>query len=390
MSVTIGAALKKIAVALLTDRRNWEKIAVALFAVLLLFSAAYPLRGGHLPGGLRLGQPGIGVRCAGGLGRGQPELPGELQQPAHPAANRVERGGLRIRGISQSPGAILVALSPYAEEADFIEKLVGCFAPEQTNEELVANVNAAFGTDIDPEEFEKILATTASDMVAIAQSQIGQTGGQPYWSWYGFGSRVEWCAISSLGAQTSVATIDAGIVPKFAGCGVGVQWFQNRGQWLPGSATPEPGMLIFFQWYGSDSSIADHVGIVERVENGPGLHHRGNADDQVRQKQLPHRLWRNQGVRCAGYRLERMMTIKLRDYLRLHPNQGVELLTEFGYYTLTKQEIKTQLRKHGAVRSVTGRPLSFDTLLEQEVLDEQPRRPALLRTGRKERRDEPC
>ena len=56
-----------------------------------------------------------------------------------------------------------------------------------------------------------------------------------------------------------------------------------------------------------------------------------------------------------------MMTIKLRDYLRLHPNQGVELLTEFGYYTLTKQEIKTQLRKHGAVRSVTGRPLSFDT-----------------------------
>ena len=72
------------------------------------------------------------------------------------------------------------------------------------------------------------------------------------------------------------------------------------------------------------------------------------------------------------------------------PQPGLELLTEFGYYTLTKQEIKTQLRKHGAVRSVTGRPLSFDTLLEQEVLDEQPGDPPLLRTGRKERRDEPC
>ena len=84
------------------------------------------------------------------------------------------------------------------------------------------------------------------------------------------------------------------------------------------------------------------------------------------------------------------MTIKLRDYLQLHPNQGVELLTEFGYYTLTKQEIKTQLRKHGAVRSVTGRPLSFDTLLEQEVLDEQPGDPPLLRTGRVRRKEEPC
>ena len=37
MSATLGAALKKIAVALLTDRRNWEKIAVAVFAVTLLF-----------------------------------------------------------------------------------------------------------------------------------------------------------------------------------------------------------------------------------------------------------------------------------------------------------------------------------------------------------------
>ena len=37
MSATLGAALKKIAVALLADRKNWEKLAVALFAVLLLF-----------------------------------------------------------------------------------------------------------------------------------------------------------------------------------------------------------------------------------------------------------------------------------------------------------------------------------------------------------------
>ena len=105
-----------------------------------------------------------------------------------------------------------------------------------------------------------------------------------------------------------------------------------------------------------------------------------------------HTLWdmeKSRGTVCR-LQIREDDDYKLRDYLRLHPNQGVELLTEFGYYTLTKQEIKTQLRKHGAVRSVTGRPLSFDTLLEQEVLDEQPGDPPLLRTGRKERRDEPC
>ena len=194
----------------------------------------------------------------------------------------LKEAGFGFEEFRKAQALYWLALSPYAEEADFIEKLVGCFAPEQTNEELVTNVNAAFGTDIDPEEFTEILATTASDMVAIAQSQIGQTGGQPYWSWYGFSSRVEWCAIFVSWCANQCGYIDAGIVPKFAGCGVGVQWFQNRGQWLPGSATPEPGMLIFFQWYGSDSSIADHVGIVERVENGRVYTIEGNADDQVR------------------------------------------------------------------------------------------------------------
>ena len=180
-----------------------------------------------------------------------------------------------------------MALSPFGEDENFIPKLVGCFAPDQTNEELIANVNTAFGTDIDPAEFEKILATTASDMVGAAQSQVGQTGGQPYWSWYGFSSRVEWCAIFVSWCADQCGYIDAGIVPKFAGCGVGIQWFQNRGQWLPGSATPEPGMLIFFKWYGSDSSIADHVGIVESVENGRVYTIEGNAGDQVRRNSYP-------------------------------------------------------------------------------------------------------
>ena len=31
-------------------------------------------------------------------------------------------------------------------------------------------------------------------IVTVALSQVGNIGGEPYWSWYGFGSRVEWCA----------------------------------------------------------------------------------------------------------------------------------------------------------------------------------------------------
>ena len=131
------------------------------------------------------------------------------------------------------------------------------------------------------------LGSGNGDLVAVAQSQVGNVGGAPYWSWYGFSSRVEWCAIFVSWCAGQCGLLDSGIIPKFAGVGTGVNWFQSRGQWLPGSATPEPGMLIFFKWYGSDSLIADHVGIVERVENGRVYTIEGNSNDMVRRNSYP-------------------------------------------------------------------------------------------------------
>lgn len=126
---------------------------------------------------------------------------------------------------------------------------------------------------------------TASDgkIVSVALSQIGNVGGQPYWSWYGFNSRVEWCACFVSWCAEQCGHIEAGIIPKYAGCGNGSQWFKDRGQWLDSSATPEPGMIIFFDWDdpnagGQDGSI-DHTGIVEKVKDGNVWTIEGNSDD---------------------------------------------------------------------------------------------------------------
>lgn len=287
MSATIGAALKKIAVALATDRRNWEKIGIVLLAVLLLFLLPVLSVEAVFQGDFDWDSPELVSAVMEDLDIGSLGFLETSDSLLTQLQDALKDAGFGFDEFRKAQALYWLALSPYGEEPDFVEKLVGCFTPDQDAQELIRNVNTAFGTDIDPEEFEKILATTASDMVAVAQSQIGQTGGQPYWSWYGFGSRVEWCAIFASWCADQCGYIDAGIVPKFAGCGVGVQWFQNRGQWLPGSATPEPGMLIFFQWYGSDSSIADHVGIVESVADGRVYTIEGNSGDQVRRNSYP-------------------------------------------------------------------------------------------------------
>ena len=38
------------------------------------------------------------------------------------------------------------------------------------------------------------IGTGDGEIVTVALSQLGNVGGRPYWSWYGFESRVDWCA----------------------------------------------------------------------------------------------------------------------------------------------------------------------------------------------------
>lgn len=130
-------------------------------------------------------------------------------------------------------------------------------------------------------------------IVAVALSQLGNVGGMPYWSWYGFGSRVEWCACFVSWCANECGYIDNGVIPKFAGCVNGVQWFKERGQWADGSFEPAPGMIIFFDWDSPDGSsgpqdgLSDHVGIVEKVENGRVYTVEGNSGDSCRQNSYP-------------------------------------------------------------------------------------------------------
>ena len=119
-------------------------------------------------------------------------------------------------------------------------------------------------------------------IVEVAAAQLGNQGGQPYWSWYGFNSRVEWCACFVSWCADQCGYIDSGTIPKFSLCTDGIAWFQKQGQWQDGSYTPSAGHIIFFDWDGDGSS--DHVGIVEKCENGIIYTIEGNSNDACKQR----------------------------------------------------------------------------------------------------------
>ena len=116
--------------------------------------------------------------------------------------------------------------------------------------------------------------------VDVAKSQVGNVGGYPYWSWYGFGSRVEWCAcfVSWCYGQMGLSE------PRFAACqSQGVPWFQSHGQWgARGYENIAPGDSIFFDWALGGS--ADHVGIVVGTDVSRVYSVEGNSGDACKIK----------------------------------------------------------------------------------------------------------
>ncbi len=102
-------------------------------------------------------------------------------------------------------------------------------------------------------------------IVKLAQSQLGKTG-EDYWTWYGYNHRVEWCCVfvSWLAYKNGVLNTH---IPKFVWVKKGVDYYREKGELkFPKNYTPKPGDIIFFNW--NDNPVIDHVGIVEKVQNG--------------------------------------------------------------------------------------------------------------------------
>lgn len=112
------------------------------------------------------------------------------------------------------------------------------------------------------------------DVVNIAMSQVGNIGGYPYWSWYGFSSRVDWCSIFVSWVANQAGVLNTAI-PKFARASEGANWFVNNNLFRGRDYTPREGDLIFFDW--DYNGISDHAGYVRYTSNGMVYTVEGNS-----------------------------------------------------------------------------------------------------------------
>ncbi|MGI8256249.1 lysozyme family protein [Blautia difficilis] len=191
---------------------------------------------------------------------------------------------LSLQGYNYGNGYITWAIQKY-----------GGYSAENalqfSNEQAASHGWSAYG---DPEYVPHVLRYYSSgglfaglfggngQIVSVALTQLGNEGGQKFWSWYGFDSHVAWCACFASWCGDQAGLIESGKMPKFSLCDDGIAWFQSKGKWKSREYSPAPGTLIFFDWNGDGTS--DHVGIVEKTEGSTVYTVEGNSSNAVNQR----------------------------------------------------------------------------------------------------------
>ena len=141
----------------------------------------------------------------------------------------------------------------------------------------------AIGNKMYADEMKNIVSVAEDKpIVKVAMEQLGNKGGEPFWSWYGFKNHEEWCALFISWCADKCGYLESGAAPKFALVSDGADWFVLRDQWRLVGDTPEPGDLIFFDW--EQDGSRDHVGIVTAVVGDKVFTVEGNSSDLCRQK----------------------------------------------------------------------------------------------------------
>lgn len=291
MSVTVAAALKKIAVSLLTNPKVLKTIGGIVLGIIIIIIMPIIAIISVFNGSIEIDTDRLQTMVIENLSAEQKTKLQFVEDTMYAIEDGMTGAGFTDK-VKEAQVIYVLVLSDKAHESNFISRLVGCFEEEQTDAQLVNAVNDAFGTKLIAEDFTKLMGNINQKIVETARSQLGNVGGEPYWSWYGFETRVEWCACFVSWCANECGYIDRGIIPKFSGCVWGVEWFKERGQWQDGSYEPRPGDIIFFDWddqglSGAQDGEADHVGIVERVENGTVHTIEGNSGDACCARSYP-------------------------------------------------------------------------------------------------------
>ena len=156
MSATVAAALKKLSAVVLSDKNNLKTVVGIIIGIIVIIVMPIAAVLSIFSGDMNIDTDRLQQMITESLTSEEEDNLKFIEDTMLSLDEKMTAAGFPNR-VKEAQVLYVLALSDYSREDGFTDKLVGCFAADQTNEQLISAVNETFGTDIKSEDFTKIM-----------------------------------------------------------------------------------------------------------------------------------------------------------------------------------------------------------------------------------------
>ena len=159
----VGAALKKIAVALVSNPQNWKTIGGIILALIIVVITPVAVIVAILNGNIEIDQNRLAQIVQQNITAEQSSSLEMINTTMEKVEQELEKRNL-LEYKTQAEVLYVFSLTEHSNDENFVRNFVKCFKKGITDEQLVERVNEKFGTAIQYEEFKKMMNSIGNEV----------------------------------------------------------------------------------------------------------------------------------------------------------------------------------------------------------------------------------
>lgn len=167
MSITIASALKKISVGLLTNPKVLKTIGGIVLGIIIIIAMPVIAIVSFFNADIEIDTDRLQTMVMENLSAEEKAKLQSVEDTMYEIEASMQAAGFSGR-VKEAQVLYVLALYDYASQEGFVGKLSGCFAEGQTDAQLIAAVNSAFGTELSEIDFTNVMDGIRATAVDIS------------------------------------------------------------------------------------------------------------------------------------------------------------------------------------------------------------------------------
>ena len=169
MSATVAAALKKIAVAILTDKKLRKAVLGIVLGIIIIVIMPVVAVIALFSGDINIDTDRLQQIVVEEMSDEEKAKLQAVEDTMKAIETAMTEKGFTAERTKEAQVLYTLALYDHSKSDGFVDKLVGCFAEDQTDEQLIAAINSAFGTELKAEDYSKIMNSIRAKAINVSK-----------------------------------------------------------------------------------------------------------------------------------------------------------------------------------------------------------------------------